>query len=260
MSIITLTTDWGNDGYYISAVKGLIYGKNPETRIIDISHSLPLFSVVQAAFILRNTFRNFPEGTIHIIGINSENTKTHPHIILKYEGHFFIGSDNGIFGLLLESSPELIVALEEKETTFPELDVFTQAAIFLINGRKPEELGEIKDDYYRLYDILPTIGNNLINGKVIHIDSFGNAITNISKELFEEVGTGKKFDIFMQSNAYKLNKISKKYVETPEGEFLAVFNSCNLLELAINKGKIAELIKLSTNSVIRIKFYDSTSN
>lgn len=260
MPIITLTTDWGNDGYYISAIKGYLAGESPEARVVDISHSLPLFSIVQAAFILRNTFKKFPKGSIHIIGINSESQKENPHVLVKYQDHYFISSDNGIFGLLLETEPDLIIQLDECDTTFPELDVFANIAGKLCQGEEPEKLGEVKKDYYKLYDILPTLDINLINGKVIHIDSFGNAITNISKELFYDVGKSFSFEILIQSNSYKVNKISKKYVESPEGEFMAVFNSCNLLEVAINKGKIAELIKLSTNSVIRVKFYDSKGN
>jgi hypothetical protein len=94
----------------------------------------------------------------------------------------------------------------------------------------------------------------VIIGKVVYIDSFSNAITNITKDLFYRVADNRKFQIFVQSNANKINKISKTYNESPEGELLALFNSLNLLEIAMNGGNAAEILSLNTNSTIRIRF------
>ena len=101
--------------------------------------------------------------------------------------------------------------------------------------------------------MLPTIDESTINGSVIYIDSFRNAITNISRELFDQIGKGRPFEIFVQSNHYKINRINKKYSDSSTGEMLALFNSLGLLEIAINSGNAADLLNLSVNSVVRIK-------
>jgi S-adenosylmethionine hydrolase len=104
--------------------------------------------------------------------------------------------------------------------------------------------------------MLPTIDESVINGSIVYIDSYRNAITNIPKELFEKIGKNRPFDVFIQSNHYKINKINKTYSETSAGELLALFNSLNLLEIAISSGNAADLLNLNINSIIRIKFYD----
>ena len=104
--------------------------------------------------------------------------------------------------------------------------------------------------------ILPTIDETTINGSVVYIDSFRNAITNISRELFDQIRKGRPFDIFIQSNYYKINRLNKNYHDSSTGELLALFNSLGLLEIAINSGNAADLLNLSINSVVRIKFYD----
>ena len=119
-----------------------------------------------------------------------------------------------------------------------------------------DELGEVQESFTRNTPIRATFENSRINGSIIYIDSYQNAISNISKELFFRVGKNRRFEIFVQSNYYKISKINNFYNETSVGELLAVFNSLDLLEIAINKGNAAELLALDLNSVIRIKFYD----
>jgi S-adenosylmethionine hydrolase len=119
-----------------------------------------------------------------------------------------------------------------------------------------ENLGTLHKNLNKQVPMLPTIDESLINGSVVYIDSFRNAITNIPRELFEKIGKNRPFDIFIQSNHYKINKINKTYNETSAGELLALFNSLNLLEIAISSGNVADLLNLNINSIIRIKFYD----
>jgi S-adenosylmethionine hydrolase len=102
----------------------------------------------------------------------------------------------------------------------------------------------------------PVLDNNLINGSVIYIDSFSNAITNVTKETFEKIGAGKPYEIFIQSNHYRIDKINETYEDSLSGELLAIFNSVDLLEIAINHGAAADLLNLNINSAVRIKFYD----
>src|ERR1051326_4797986 len=117
MAIITLTTDLGLKDHYVSAVKGAILSQLPDVNIVDISHLVPTFDIVQAAYILKNAYPNFPPGTVHIIGVNAEASVKTPHIALSVSGHFFIGADNGIFSFLFDRVPDKIVELNIKQDT-----------------------------------------------------------------------------------------------------------------------------------------------
>lgn len=260
MAIITLTSDWKSDDYYTAAVKGCILTHCSSATIVDINLQVSLFNMAQAAFVLRNSFHHFPKGSIHLVDVNSDPTGNSSFIAVLYQGHYFVGADNGGFGLLFSEPIETVVAIErfaaEDFQTFPALTVFAPAAAFLANGHKITELGTPLKDINRQTPILPTIGDNYIAGSVVYIDSYQNIITNIPRELFDQVGKGRRFEILVQSNHYKITRINKTYNETSSGELLAVFNSAGLLEIAINKGNIAELLNLGINSNIRVKFLE----
>ncbi|HEY4784493.1 MAG TPA: SAM-dependent chlorinase/fluorinase [Bacteroidales bacterium] len=258
MAIITLTTDWKSDDYYTATVKGCILSHCESANIVDINLRVNPFNVAQAAFVLQNSFRHFPVGTIHILDVNSESSERMPYIAIKFDGHYFVGTDNGGFGLIFSHDIEVAVRIEkfkqQSYQTFPALNVFAPAAAFLANGNNINNLGVKLETINRQTPILPTIGDSFIAGSVVYIDSYQNVITNISQDLFEQVGKGRRFEILVQSNHYKIARINKTYNETSSGELLAVFNSTGLLEIAINKGNLAELLNLGINSNIRVKF------
>ncbi len=261
MSIITLTSEWSYNDFYIGAVKGAILSNYPECKIIDIAHELPAFNLSRAAFILKNCYKYYPKNSVHIIGINNEAFDTTSYVVVKKDEQYFIGADNGIFGLIFEDKPEIIIKInitpELEYSSFPELDIFSTVAAFLSNGGDINELGPKLEKTKRKVQLLPTYDDKIINGNVIYIDSYKNVISNISVELFNQIHKGRKFDILVQSYHYKISKINKKYNETPAGELLAIFNSAGLLEVAINNGRAAELLNLDNKSNIRIKFYDN---
>lgn len=256
MPIVTLTTDWNSDDYYTGAIKGTLYSKCENVTVVDISHKVKPFNIFQAAFILKNSFLFFPKGTIHIIAVKSDKTAEQKYITAEFDGHYFIGADNGIFSLLFKDDAEVnYYSIDEThETSFPTLDIFTKIACSIAKGSRIESLGAKVDNIYRRVPLRATIDENVIIGSIVHIDSYQNAITNVSRDLFDRVGKGRSFKIFVQSNHYVISRINKSYQETSGGELLAIFNSLNLLEIAINGGNAAELLNLNTDSSIRIKF------
>ncbi len=260
MPITTLLTDWNTDDFYIAALKGQILKISPDAQILDISHKVQAFNYAQAAFILKGCYRYFPKESIHIIGVNSETSKETPHLLVKYDGHYFISADNGIFSLLFDKAPEKIVQLSEELYSFsnfhsfPELSIFAKVACFVMKGGNMEELGESVKKFQRSVPISPAWEDSSITGNVVYIDSYKNAISNISAELFDKVGYGRPFTIYITSNHYKIRQINRHYCETPQGELLALFNSVGLLEIAMNKGNVAELLGLQIKSTIRINF------
>ena len=258
MSIITLTTDWNKSDYYIGALKGKILTIEPTAQIVDINHQIQPFNIMQAAFVLRNCYYNFPPDTVHIIAVNAALTSKKSLLIFKINGHYFLTSDNGICGLISSDEPEAVYRIKksEIENNFLSIDTFINTAFHIIKGDDYDSFAEPIEKYDKQVPLRPVIDKNLINGSVIYIDSFSNAITNVSKETFSKVGHNKPYEIFIQSNHYRIDKINETYEDSVSGELLAIFNSVDLLEIAINHGAAAELLNLKVNSAIRIKFYD----
>lgn len=262
MRFITLISDWNSADYYIGAIKGRILSLCPEASVVDVNHQITSYNITQAAFVLKNTYHNFPKGSVHIMAVNSEARKDRPLIVVQYDGHYFIGADNGIFYLMMEGPFEQVIEIEpdNAEGSFPELDSFAVIAAKIANGVAPEQLGNKRDKLFKQLPILATIEDSVIIGKVIYIDSYQNIITNVGRDIFDEVGKKRPFQIYVQSKSNKISKINTTYNETSEGELLALFNSAGLLEIAIRNGKAAELFNLTTSSTIRIVFDDSKNS
>jgi S-adenosylmethionine hydrolase len=257
MTIVTLTTDWNTNDYYVGAIKGKILSQSSQAQVVDISHQVTAFNITQAAFILRNCFYNFPKGSVHIIGVNTEGGKDMPFLLVEYKKHYFIGTDNGIFGLLFSEEPDRIIELKSPAElkSFTSFSIFAAAASRLANGEKPDALGKLVKKYQERIPLRAAIDKSGITGSVIYIDSFRNAITNITRDLFDRIGEGRAFEIYPQNNYYTITRLNNYYHETAPGEILAIFNSVGLLEIAINKGNAADLLNLSTSSSsIRVKF------
>jgi S-adenosylmethionine hydrolase len=259
MAVVTIISDWNRNDYYLAALKGRILSHCPQTTIIDITHQVTSFNSAQAAFILRNCYRNYPDGTIHLVCVNTEASPDKPHVVIHASKQYFIGCDNGFFGLLLDEDPKEIMILKKNPDhpgSFAELYAFADCACDIIRKKRWDELGTAARSVSKQVPMLPTIDESTINGSVVYIDSFRNAITNINRDLFNQIRKGRPFDIFIQSNYYKISRLNKNYHDSSTGELLALFNSLGLLEIAINNGNAADLLSLGVNSVVRVKFYD----
>lgn len=256
MPIITLTSDWGLKDHYAGAVKGAILSKMPEATIVDISHDIPSFEIEQAAFVIRNSYKNFPDGTIHMIGINTEESDKYSHLVVKVNKQYFIGTDNGIFSLIFDTLPEQIIELQIPQDssffTFSSRDRFVSAAVHLAAGKELSELGNKKETLVEKILLKPVADRNVIKGHVVYIDSYENIITNIRESLFTKVANNRKFTIFFRS--YEITKLSTSYTDVPIGEILALFDSNNHLEIAMNQGNAAGLLGLDYKDMIRIEF------
>lgn len=254
MGIITLISDWGLSDYYVAAVKGMIYKFNPEAHIVDISHQVQPYDSVEAAFILKNAYPSFPEGTVHIIGINTEESLKEVHIVAYYDKQYFIGTDDGIFSLIFDSEPdsifELDVTLESSTFTFSSRDRFAKAAAHLLKGGKPEELGPVKKGLVKKMLFKPVINEDSLKGMIIHIDNYHNLVTNISKNDFKKFTSGSKFEISFRSHKYKVYKLHESYGDVRPGEIVALFTGNDMLEISINKGKAASLLGIRKNDPI----------
>lgn len=260
MAIITLTTDLGTTDSYLASVKGAIHSQIEGAKIIDISNNIDPFNIQQAAYILRNCFKDFPEKTIHIISVDDELSMTCEHLAVKANGHYFIGADNGLFSLLFNRlKPEKIVKLNISLTsdcmTFATKNIFVPAACHLARGGTMEIIGATINDFeIKKMELKAVLQTNMIRGSVIYVDSYGNALTNISQKEFEQVQKGRSFVIIFGREDEMITEISKKYNDVPTAEKLAIFGENNQLQIAINKGKASKLLGLNLHEIIRIEF------
>lgn len=275
MAIITLTTDFGEKDHFVGAVKGAIYTEMEDAKIVDISHSISPFHLHEAAYIIQNAYKSFPNGTIHIIGVDSELNPDNRHIAVYLDDHYFICADNGIISMLaLEIRPERMVEINIHDritSNFPVLDVFVKVAGHIARGGTLEVIGKSITGIKEMTGIRPVVNRNekQIIGNVIYIDNYGNVVTNINKKFFDKVGRGREFSIRARSTEIK--KIHNNYSDAinfdlpPDkreegGKKLALWNSSGHLELAIYKsnpstvGGAASLLGLDFRDSITINF------
>lgn len=256
MAIITLTTDFGLKDHYVGSVKGAILKQLPNATIIDISNQIEKFNIQDAAFILKETYPDFPKNTVHIIGLLTEFRNTGGYIAVQNKGHFFIGADNGIFSLLFEETPEKIIEIPvdpNQNLSFPVRDIFVPFACMLASEVDIEAIGKPKQNLLQRLPFRATSMGNIIRGSIVFVDSYGNVITNIDRKLFNVIGKGQPFIIEL-ARSNQIERLSAEYNEVAEGEILALFNSSNHLEIAMRNGKISSMLNLKLNDSITIRF------
>jgi len=251
MPVITLTTEWKPDDIYYGIIKGKLSSMCPGTIIIDNAGSIPAFNISHASFVIRNTYNNYPKGSVHIICVHSEAGNEQDHLIVRAKDHFFIGTDNGIFNLILNADPEEVIRINHQGIS-DELEIFAKAASDLISGKNPTEIGKSVKTLSERIPLRATIDKDVIIGSIIFIDSYGNAISNITREVFYRVFENKQYRILIQSNKNYTELISDKYSDVPVGELLARFNQLELLEISINGADVSELLSLNVGSVVRV--------
>ena len=261
MAIITLTSDWGTSGYYVAAVKGAILSYLPDATIVDITHGIEPFNIPQVGFTLRNCFHCFPQDTIHIIAVNTIESPENPHVVVKAEGQYFIGTDNGIFShILMEGRFEEAVHIDVPQDTdtfnFVTRDRFVKVAAMIAKGEPLSSIGAPRERLTVGGLLCAVASGNTIEGVVIHIDSYENVITNITRKMFEHERRGRDFTIMVKGNLYTVDKISDSYLDVGEVDLVAIFGSHGYLELALSQAKLASLCGIELSASIKVVFHD----
>jgi hypothetical protein len=253
--IITLTTDLGLRDPYVPATKGFILRHLPDVQMIDLSHTVKPFDIAQAAWMVRYAHREFPDDTVHLITVGGTVSRKFNHVMVRYHNQWMIGCDNGIFSLITEEEPELIIELckgGEEPGPLTLKDVYAAAAVRLLSGTAPTELGPRAERIQQLLRPIHPPESDTLKGSVAYIDSYGNVITDISSEQFVRFGKNLPFSIELFGD--EITTVSKNYFDVAEGEKLAFFNSAGYLEIAINKGSASALLNIKSSFVVRIRF------
>lgn len=258
MPIITLTSDLGDSNHYAAVLKGIIISLYPDARLIDVTHNVSNFDIMEAAYLVKNTFPAFPDGTIHIVAVDPEHHPADAGIVTSCCNQYFIGPNNGVLSLICDRAESYSVEIVNEgliKSNYPKsfraARMFAPTAAFLASGGTLAEVGpqvEMRDLRWGE----PSYAGNCLRGKIIHIDKFGNAITNIRREGFLELKKGRGFEIFIRN--VRLKRIVNTYSDVSKADALAIFGESNNLEIAMREASAAELLGLKVHDMITIEF------
>jgi S-adenosyl-L-methionine hydrolase (adenosine-forming) len=256
LPVITLLTDFGTADYFVGAVKGAIFSVNPRAAIVDITHEIPPQDVEAAAFTLLAAYKTFPPRTIHVAVVDPGVGSARRPIIVSANEQFFVGPDNGIFTYIFDREPshQTIHVTAERyfrsnpSSTFHGRDIFAPVAAALSNGVKPDEFGWVIKDEVRLAQSLePEVQKNgKVQARIIHIDRFGNCVTNISRDVFE----GKSVSLLI--NGKTIRNFRNFYGEdsSRRGKLFAIWGSAGFLEISVNGGSAAKILRAKRGDAV----------
>ena len=254
MRLITLISDFGTKDYYTATLKGRLYSASDQIAFVDVTHEVAPFDIIEAAFNLRNAWFHFPKGTIHIVTVITGDEGQFNWAAIQHQEHYFLLPDNGIFSLAFPEKQNItgFIFSSSRQTPFAPLQ---DAVRHIMNERAFMEIGLPSDQLVERISLQPVTGPGYLRGEVIHVDHYGNVISNITKELFDSIGQGRSCKIYFRK-LEPIDQISQAYGDVPVGENVCLFNDSGLLEVAINMGNAAELYGLEKGSTIQIDFYD----
>lgn len=255
MAIVTFLSDFGDSDHYVAAVKAKVLSINSSLTILDISHQIKKCDLAHGAFVLRSVYRDFPRGTVHLVGVNSVGGPDDDFIALELNGHYFVGTDNGIFGLISDNEARIIVnlnALNPVRTTFPARNILAVAAAKIASGTSITDLGPRVASYNRKMGRQLKANQRLIAGHVLRVDHFGNLITNIDRQTFDVLSKDKRFTISFGRE--RLTRVHEFLHQVEPGDIFAIFNDLGLLEIGVNMGNAMNLLGLGYDSPVMINF------
>ncbi|MEJ2697895.1 MAG: SAM-dependent chlorinase/fluorinase [Candidatus Sulfobium sp.] len=261
--VITLTTDFGYRDPFVGVMKGVILKINPAAQIVDLTHGIAPQGVREAAFSLGVSYKYFPDRTIHVVVVDPGVGSGRRTIIVSVDGQYFVGPDNGVFSYIYRFSREApqvvrITAeryfLSSKSATFQGRDLFAPVAAWLSKGIDVSEFGVFISDYQKFEVLSPKFtAEGILTGEVIHVDGFGNAITNIRKSDIDELcgrASSPAIKIIIGEREVHLKEF---YSQADSRELYSLVNSSGYLEFFVNRGNAADVYKISTGDKVEVR-------
>jgi S-adenosylmethionine hydrolase len=257
MHIVSITTDFGLQDYYVAELKARIYQRSPDVQIVDVSHSVDSHDIVQAAHFVENVFRSFPQGSIHCIAVYNYYQKHSSFIIFEREGHYFIGPDNGVFSLIFEDLNSTDVYEIDHNLLGLEsiAKIIGWATSYLVKGNPINEIGAHRTEINQKMGIKPVVVGSQIRATIIHIDHYENVVINLKREKFDKIREGRDFQIYYKQKD-PITEISENYGDVAIADVMCSFNSAGYMQIGINMGKASSMLNLNKNETIQINFLD----
>jgi S-adenosylmethionine hydrolase len=260
-SLITLTTDFGIADHFAGVMKGVIHSIAPRVTIVDITHLIPPFEILEGAFAVEAMYRWFPKKTIHVVVVDPGVGSVRRPVLVEAAGQYFIGPDNGVFSLLMAREKEYKVRhltaeeyrLHPVSATFHGRDIFAPAAAHLAAGVAPGKLGKVVKDPWIISGLEPVrTGKRFWVGKVLRVDRFGNLITNFRVEEFPAV-MERPFELL--AGLVKISRLAATFSEGEPGELMVVPGSAGYFEVAANQASAAQKLGVAAGSPVELTLY-----
>jgi S-adenosylmethionine hydrolase len=273
-STITLTTDFGTSDHFVGVMKGVITGIAPDAQVIDITHEIRPYDILDGAFVIAQAWRYFPKYSIHVVVVDPGVGSARRPILVEAGGHFFIAPDNGVLSLIYDatidatttskaqvkaelkvrviSNPKLMAP--DVSRTFHGRDIFAPAAAHLARGSPRSGFGELIDDYVRIADTKPRqLRHGVWSGMVFKADRFGNLITNFHIDHFANLKT-RAFEL--RAGDQRIHRLALTFSEVAIGDLAIVVGSSGYLEIAANQASAASLLGCGSRSPVELEIYD----
>jgi S-adenosylmethionine hydrolase len=261
--LVTLTTDFGLADPYAAAIKGVILNYNPQAQIVDISHQVPSHHILSGAFILANAAPFFPPNTIHVVVVDPDVGTDRAILVAQFGDQLYVFPDNGIITFIKESYPlqnlvevtnfELL-GVDGVSATFHGRDVFAPIVGYILDGKPISRLGSVPENFTLLDLPEPQADGESITGRVIHVDHFGNLITNITQnhmqerwENLDEAG----LEVYCQNQ--HVGPLKTTYSQVESGRPVALLNSMGMLELAVNQGRFSDAFDVGNDADVSVR-------
>ena len=255
--IITLTTDFGLSDPFVGIMKGVILGIAPDAELVDITHDVRSYDILEAAFIIETTYRYFPEGTVHVIVVDPGVGSSRRPIAAATKGHTFVAPDNGVLSYVLQAEPSAPIPpahwitnrslfLNSVSQTFHGRDIFAPVAAHLSLGTPVEAVGPRIVDFVKKPFPKPRTQGDKLVGTVLRIDKFGNIITNLRRHHLGE-------DFTIRVAGLSIMRLYSNFSEAQPGEFFALEGSTGYIELALNQGSAADRLDVGLGAEIELE-------
>lgn len=261
--IITLTTDFGLNDHFVGTMKGVILNIVPEVEIVDITHAVQAFDVLDGALAIAQAYTYFPAGTVHMVIVDPGVGTARRPILLSTERHHFVAPDNGVLSLIYSREERLNVrhitaehySLQPVSNTFHARDIFAPVAAYLAKGVEKTKFGDDITDYVRFNAPKPKlVDGTSLRGVVLKVDRFGNLITNFTAldapALFQENPPSFR----MQVGKSEVTEIHSAYSEGTPNEVFIIAGSMGYLEIAANRAAAAQMIGVGKGSEVTLAF------
>lgn len=260
---ITLLTDFGTRDPYVSSMKGVIYGVNPDVNIVDISHEIAPQDILEAAYVLRTSYSYFPIRTINVVVVDPTVGSSRRLILVATDNYYFLAPDNGVLSLIYDVEEVSIVInitaehyfAKEISKTFHGRDILAPCAGWLAKGNDVTNFGDPIEDYVKLPLPKPRVNpDGSLKGNVLHVDRFGNLITNITRADFDAARAKTPGEtVKVLTGKQDIVGLKEYYAQGQKGEFVALFGSGNFLEIAQSQSSAARSLGLSRGAEINVQ-------
>jgi len=258
VSVISLITDFGQNDNFVGVIKGVILSINPNAKIVDICHEVKPHDILTGAFLLKSSFKYFPKGSLHLVVVDPGVGSERKNLLVKTKDYFFIAPDNGVLSPALKGQVSLKIIeitnknyfLKPTSDTFHGRDIFAPTVAYLSKGEDFSKFGKRIKSIKELRLPQVKITSKDLIGEIIYIDRFGNLVSNIDKEMLDNFIKDKKFRIYIKDKT--IEKLSHSYSEGTYLKPLALIDSFNYLEIALNWGSACNYLKAKKGAEVML--------